>query len=361
MTSPVYLNGRFLGQSLTGVQRFSAEIALAIDRLMIAGDWPGTTLLTPRSARPDAPAPSFARIGTREVGRSSGHVWEQTDLPRAARGGTLVSLGNTAPALAGRQQVVVIHDAGVFDTPGSYSWRFRLWYRTLQHTLTRVGARIVTVSEFSRSRIVDRLGVDPARISVMYEGADHISRVTPDPATLERHRLQAGRYALVVGSRVAHKNLAALAQVSDALQQRGMVIAIVGGSNRDIFQESGPSGRFGRRLGRATDAELRALYEGAACLLFPSQYEGFGLPPVEAMACDCPVVAFRGGAVEEICGDAALYVDGSDAAGIVAAVESLLDTPDLFRLLIARGRARAASLTWEASARVLGGVVQTLC
>ena len=363
MNAPVYLNGRFLGQTVTGVQRFSAEIALAVDRLMIAGDWPPTTLLTPRSARSGGTtrAPAFSRIELRSVGRSNGHLWEQTDLPRAARGGTLVSLGNTAPALAGRQQVVVIHDAGVFDTPGSYSWRFRLWYRTLQHTLTRIGVRIVTVSEFSRSRIADRLGIDPSRISVMYEGADHISRVTPDPATLERHRLDSGRFALVVGSRVAHKNVAALRQVSDALARRGMVIAIVGASNREIFQDVGSSSGFGRQLGRATDAELRALYENAACLLFPSKYEGFGLPPVEAMACGCPVVAFHGGAVEEICGDAALYVDGRDTAGMVATVETLLDTPDLADRLIARGRERAACLTWEASARVLGGVVQTLC
>ena len=94
MTQPVFLNGRFLSQSVTGVQRFSGEIAAAIDRLMLCGEWPETTVLTPRplgSAGRD-PASSFRQLRVRDVGHRRGHLWEQTDLAKAARGGTLVSL-----------------------------------------------------------------------------------------------------------------------------------------------------------------------------------------------------------------------------------------------------------------------------
>jgi glycosyltransferase involved in cell wall biosynthesis len=352
----VYLNGRFLTQSLTGVQRFSAEVAAAVDRLAAAGQWPETVVLAPSSN--GNVAPGYQRLGMKEIGRTRGHLWEQTELPAASRGGVLVNLGNTAPIFAGRRQVVVIHDAGVFDTPESYSLRFRTWYKALQRGLVRTGACIVTVSEFSRSRIAARLGLDPARIAVMHEGADHILRVPPDRSVLDRHGLRPGRFALVVGSRAVHKNLTGLGQAAIALRRRGLVIAVAGGSNLDVFRDAAEA--CGRQLGRVNDAELRALYDSAACLLFPSRYEGFGLPPVEAMMCGCPVIASAGGAVQEICGDSALYFTPGGNQTIVAAVERLLDDTALAAALRQRGYARAAALNWEASARTLGSVIQDL-
>jgi glycosyltransferase involved in cell wall biosynthesis len=358
MMGPVFVNGRFLSQPVTGVQRFSAEIVGAIDALIGQGEWPETSLLTPHfdSERSSESRVASGRLRERFVGERHGHLWEQIDLPRAARGGVLVNLGNTAPLLAGRGQVVVIHDAGVFDTPSSYSWKFRLWYKSLQRALAKAGAQIATVSEFSRQRIAACLGIDPARITVIYEGADHILRTPADPQTLTRHNLCAGQFALVVGSRVAHKNLAGLTEVAQALQRRGMVIAVAGGGNKEVFQATGDA-LAARRLGRTTDAELRALYENAACLLFPSRYEGFGLPPVEAMACGCPVIASRGGAVEEVCGDSALYFDTEAPQSLTLAVERLLEEPGLAADLRARGLQRAGALSWVASARKLGDVV----
>ena len=123
------------------------------------------------------------------------------------------------------------------------------------------------------------------------------------------------------------------------------------------FQSLAEDGIPGRRLGRVNDAELRALYENAACLLFPSRYEGFGLPPVEAMACGCPVIAARGGAVEEICQDGALYFANGENS-ITDALEILLDDGDLAEALRQRGQARAAELSWDVSARALGAVVR---
>ena len=361
MTAPVYVNGRYLTQPVTGVQRFAAEIVRAIDSLVLSGEWPATTLLTPPM---DAAAPPLSdtaglTLPARPVGRRQGQMWEQIDLPRAARGGTLINLGNTAPLLSGSGQIIVIHDAGVFDTPYSYSWKFRLWYKGLQHALARMGTRIVTVSEFSRQRIAASLGIDPARIAVIYEGADHIKRIAADETVLARHGLTPGGYALVVGSRAAHKNLSALEGVVHALRKRGMVVAMTGGGNRAVFQDTADQAAF-CQLGRASDAELRTLYENAACLLFPSRYEGFGLPPVEAMICGCPVIATRGGAVEEICGEDALYFTMDDPASLVGAIERLLDEPGLRGDLSARGLLRAEKLSWLASARLLGDVTRRI-
>jgi glycosyltransferase involved in cell wall biosynthesis len=246
----------------------------------------------------------------------------------------------------------------VFDTPESYSLRFRTWYKALQHVLVRTGAQIATVSKFSRDRIVACLGLDPTRVVVMYEGADHILRVPGDSGTLQRHGLRPRQFALVVSNRVAHKNLAALHEAAALLERRGMVIAVAGTSNAEVYQGIRGPAFDERRLGRVSDAELRTLYENAACLLFPSRYEGFGLPPVEAMACGCPVLAAAGNAVEEICGDSALYFRNDREETIVDAVERLLDEPGLPDTLRRRGLARSAALSWDASARVLGDVVR---
>jgi glycosyltransferase involved in cell wall biosynthesis len=146
----------------------------------------------------------------------------------------------------------------------------------LQRGLVLVGAHIVTVSDFSRRRIVARLGLDPARIAVMYEGAEHILRVTADPTTLERHGLLPRKFGLMVSNRVAHKNLETLSEAAAVLERRGMVIAVAGGIDREVFRNIPGIGFAERRLGRVSDAEWRALYENAACLLFPLRYEGFG-------------------------------------------------------------------------------------
>ena len=184
MTGQVFVNGRFLSQPVTGVQRFSAEIVGAIDALMAQGEWPETSLLTPHleGGPPSKAVAASGCLRERPVGERRGHLWEQIDLPRAARGGVLVNLGNTAPLLAGRGQVVVIHDAGVFDTPSSYSWKFRLWYKGLQRALARAGAQIATVSEFSRQRIAACLDIDPALISVVDEGGGSHPPRTRRPA-----------------------------------------------------------------------------------------------------------------------------------------------------------------------------------
>ncbi len=327
------VNGRFLTQKVTGVQRFAREVTVALARRK------ALRVLVPPGT------PALEGVAMKIVGTRGGQAWEQLDLPRASRGALLLNLGNTAP-LRRRDQVVVIHDAGVFDTPESYSRAFRLWYRMLHRALPRLGARIVTVSEFSRGRLADRLGLDPSRIAVMPEGGEHVLRVPSDTAVLAKHDLSPRGYALAVGTRAAHKNLGALGDAAALLASRGMALAVAGAVEAGAF--SGAADAKGTRLlGRVSDAELRALYENALCLVFPSRYEGFGIPPLEAMWCGCPVLATRAGAVPEVCGDAALWFD---EAGSAAAVRRLLDESGLADTLRARGRDRAQLYSWDAAA-----------
>jgi glycosyltransferase involved in cell wall biosynthesis len=348
--SGIAINGRFLTQGMTGVQRFATEIVAAADALAVAGAWPVARLLHPAGAR-DAGLRAFA---SETVGTRSGQVWEQIDLPRALRGDVLVNLGNTAPLLAGARQAVVIHDAGAFDTPESYSFAFRSWYRLLQKRLARSGARILTVSEFSRGRIAATLGVEAASIGVLPEGGEHVLRVPADAGVLARHGLERARYALVVGNPAAHKNLAALSSAAEMLGQHGLVLAVAGAADPTVFRAGGGvAAEAARVLGRVSDAELRALYENALCLIFPSRYEGFGLPPLEAMVCGCPVVAAHAGAVPEVCDGAALWFDPDQPATLAEALSRLIEEEGLLDGLRQAGLERARHFTWEAAARAL--------
>jgi glycosyltransferase involved in cell wall biosynthesis len=348
--SGIAINGRFLTQGMTGVQRFATEITAAVDALAARGDWPAARVLHPPRARD----PALRALRAEAVGSRGGQAWEQIDLPRALRGDVLVNLGNTAPLLAGARQAVVIHDAGAFDTPESYSFAFRTWYRLLQRVLARRGARILTVSEFSRGRIAAALGVDAASIAVLPEGGEHILRSPADDAVLGKHGLEPARYALVVGNPAAHKNLAALTAAAEVLGRHGLTLAVAGAADPAVFRAGGGvAADAARVLGRVSDAELRALYENALCLVFPSRYEGFGLPPLEAMTCGCPVVAAHAGAVPEVCDTAALYFDPAQPATLAEAVDRLVTEDGLRDGLRAAGLARAAGFTWERAAREL--------
>ena len=338
------INGRFLAQPLSGVQRFATEITSALRRLA-----PDRVEVLGPSGASDATGP------VRIVGRRGGHLWEQLELPSHATAGTLINLGNTAP-LRLAQQIVVVHDAGVFSTPRAYSMRFRLWYKFVQRRLAHGGACVVTVSEFARQDIARCLGIPREKIAVISEGADHLDAIPADDRVLSR--LPPGRFVLVVGNLAEHKNLVALGTLAQQLAARGEILVVTGALAMGAFRPVGPGGlpQPACYVGRVTDAELKSLYLHAACLVFASRYEGFGLPAVEAMACGCPVVASRIPALQEVCAEAAVYVDPHHPGDIAAGVLGLLDAPALHTAMSSAARARATHFTWHRAATQLAAI-----
>lgn len=350
--TPVYVNGRFAAQRTTGVQRVAREVLLALDRLPAAEGW---TLLCPPSAEP----PSLRRVAVRRVGASGVplHAWEQAVLPWAARDGLLVNLAGGAPALA-RRQLAVIHDAAVFDHPGAYTPAFRAWYRMLFRRLARRGDALLTVSEFSRGRLSAALGVPPSRLGVLPLGADHLLDVSPDAGLLAAHGLREGGFVLAVGSANPTKNLAALVAAWGRIAHDGVTLVIAGGRNDRVFADDGHADPVGvLRLGAVDDATLATLYQHALALVFPSIYEGFGLPPLEAMGFGCPVLAAREASIPEVCGDAAAYLDGTDAGAIGRGLRRLLDDAPLRERLRRAGPAQAARHRWAGAAEALAARV----
>jgi glycosyltransferase involved in cell wall biosynthesis len=357
----VYVNGKFTAQATTGVQRVARCLLEAVDQRLaseVGGPAARWVLLCPPVGRP----PPLRRVETRVVGARHGslHLWEQWTLPRAARDGLLLNLTGSAPAWAG-QQICTLHDAAVFDRPEAYAPLFRGWYRWLFRRLARTAVAINTVSAFSRARLADRLGVPGKRINVIHNGGDHLLHVQASPGYLASVGLVGRRFVLAVGSENVTKNFGAVIEAMAELADDKVLLVIAGGRRGVVFAPAaGKTEASDRviRLGPVGDAELKALYGAAIALVFASSYEGFGLPPLEAMSCGCPVLASSATAVPEVCGDAALYVDPDSPPDIARRLGQMMADDGLRADLVVRGTARLRQFTWQAAAARLQAQLQ---
>lgn len=350
----IAINGRFLTQKLSGVQRYSRELVQAMDRLIQsepdrfgARRW---RLLVPAGA--DS-AYALTAITIETVGRSGGHLWEQRDLARAAAGSRLLNLGNSGPLLH-RDRLVIIHDAAVFRTPANFGRRYRLAHQAMSWALARTG-RIGTVSEFSRGELAQVLPVRRDDVLVVRNGSDHLSKHARDEAVLGRLGLEPGRYFLFVGNPAPNKNLAALIKAFAQADCPGAKLALAGSLDRSVFGGGGEMLEVpGLVIARGcTDAQIGALYAHAVAHVFPSLYEGFGIPPLEAMANQCPVIASDIPVVREVCGAMAHYFDPHDPGDLARAMREHWLAPRRSRAYAAAAAEHIAHFTWDASARTL--------
>jgi glycosyltransferase involved in cell wall biosynthesis len=211
----------------------------------------------------------------------------------------------------------------------------------------RKAARVLALSQTAARDISAALKLDPGRIRVVSPHPDPV--FTPADGAAERVRARFGleRYVLAVGDLGPRKNLTALGAAVGGLGDRDLALALVGKPGRGGERIAAGSG--GRWLGHVSDADLADLYRAAAVTAYPSLYEGFGLPVVEAMACGSPVVASDRGAIPEVAGDAAILVEPS-ARGIALGLRAALD-PEVAARLRAAGPPRAATYTQEGMGR----------
>lgn len=278
------INARFRQRPVTGVERFAMEVS---DRLAKSGDFQVTDI-----------SPSRSASGLK------GHLWEQLVLPRKMdRDSILFSPCNTGP-LAAKSQLAVIHDAAVWDCPDGFSPTFRKLYQELLPRLAQ-RAVIATVSQFSRKQLAPRLGLPEEKILVLGNAVS--SAFSPGENGESTSRPLS---LLCVGSMDPRKNINRLVNAWLALKSGGRLpdgacLKLVGGTNPKNFAA------FERVedssiewLGRVNDETLIRLYREAGAFIYPSYYEGFGLPPLEAMACGCPVLLSREASLPEVGGPA---------------------------------------------------------
>lgn len=355
------LNGKFLRASPTGVHRVAAELSAALAGLIAEGHEQARGLslsgVTPHDGLAQAKHLPFA---VDKLGPLTGVPWEQVTLPLRRRHGTLLNLCNLGPMLS-RDAVTMIHDVQVLLAPQSYNAAFRLWYRALQPVIARRNRHLLTVSDYSRGQIVKAGLCDADKVSVIHNGCDHILREVADPASFERHALGRGGYVVALANTQPHKNIGVLLKAFADPALAGIKLVLFGNADRAAFEQAGHAVPANAVFaGRISDGELRFLLEHALCLAFPSLTEGFGLPPLEAMALGCPTIVAPCGALPEVCSDAALYARPDSPAEWATAIGHLAGSKEARQRLAEAGRKHASGFTWRHSAIDLATVLSQI-
>ena len=331
-----------------GVERYAREVVQAIDAIFDTRPNVKVTVISPRLSQPP---PQWKNITLCQAGHLHGHAWEQLELPWLSRGRLLFCPGNSAPILSllSSQQVVYSTRSRLPYFPSAYSRAFRFWYGIVIPLALDRATAVITVSESERAAIRKRI---PSRRSADFmlfrTAAYHPGSIYFLPVELKSDQ----GYVLYVGSLSKRKNFPGMLQAACRLARKEINFVFVGGSAGGIADYSMKVPDDVRShftfAGQIDDTvNLIQYYRRAACFLFPSYYEASPLPPIEAMACGCPVIASNIPSLRERCGDAAVYCNPTDIEDIVAAVEQVMDDPGVRTSLQTLGRKHSAKYTWE--------------
>lgn len=345
----VYINGRFLSQRLTGIQRFAYEICCALQQIGVE-----YTILAPADIRGDY---DLKDLSVEVIGGKGSHYWEQVSLPlymhRHHNGQLLVSLSGLSPLLYSNN-ILTIHDVSYLLRPRSYSWAYCLYYQIMTPLVAKRAKKIMTVSAFSKRELVDRLGLEAEKIGVVYN-AVRPTDILPKSET--------ERYLLAVGSLVPRKNIKRLLEAYCSIEQPDYDLYIVGGMHA-IYANAELSAYADRKgvrfLGYVSGEELTRLYRNATAYTNPSLYEGFGIPLVEAMTQECPLVVSDIPAFHEVCGDAALYYNPLSVDDIREKINHIMQDAPMRRQLANEGTKQASRFSWKQSAMEIKKIIEEL-
>jgi glycosyltransferase involved in cell wall biosynthesis len=348
----IYINGRFLSQRTTGVQRYATELILALDRILSAEQAlcsiNSLTILVPKGVENSL---NLKFIKVKSVGFFSGYLWEQLELPYHSKGSFLLNFCNMAP-LFKRRSIVTICDVSVFSSPRGYSRAFLLWYRLALPIIGRMANSIITISDFSKAEIIKFLNIPEDKIKRIYLGVNVADGVLKPPCDSFLARVATKfkdePFLLTVGSLNPNKNIKVLLDSIGHLRDLNLKVAVVGGGNAKIFGGGNficsDSVEF---FGYVSESELQWLYANATLFVFPSLYEGFGLPPLEAMIYGCPVIASSAASLPEVCGNAAIYLDPFNILDIASKIRTLYMDAEMQADYRERGFERVKNFTWD--------------
>lgn len=338
----IVVNARSLGAPLTGVQRYTRELL---------SRWNGhTDQITPRTP----------------LSGIRGHAWEQSVLPRKLASKLLFSPSNSGP-LEVRNQVVTIHDMVYFDHPETLNRNFVAWYRFMLPRLARRVRRVITVSSFVKRRIVEQVEIPSEKIVVIPNGVS--SRFSPKAvsgrdAAIAQMGIPSTHYILALGSIEPRKNLSRLLRAWEGIQSSlpdDLWLVVAGARGNSGIFKTVDAGKLPPRVfltGHVSDETLPSLVAGAVAMAYPSLYEGFGLPALEAMASGVPVLAGDCPAIREVVDGAGIFVDPMDEASIADGLLRLVNDDAVRNTLRTKGLERATQFSWDVTAQRTWDVLQ---
>lgn len=281
----IIINGRFLLHRITGVERYAREVLLELDKIISAGE---LELAIPPETQD---IPEYKNIVITKVGKLKNRLWEHISFPVYVWKKKALSLNLCNVAPFSSPGIVCIHDMKIKAHPEYFSKKFLLWYNLLFYNAIKRAKKIITVSEFSKKEIIKYYHVSSEKIVVIPNAWQHYERVKYDEKTLEKNNLDKYSYFFAMGSIEPNKNFKWIAETAKNMPNQ--LFAIAGSINEKVFID-GLSFKLPsniKLLGYISDEEAKTLMRDCKAFLFPSYYEGFGIPPLEAMSAGCNNIA----------------------------------------------------------------------
>lgn len=342
------VNGRFLMQKPTGVHRYAFEICNQLYKLGI-----DFYVAIPKNINPDYKY-SFRTV---ECGSLNGHLWEQISLPRYLKkqgNPLLVSFSGCGPLIYDNQ-IITIHDVSHERHPEWFAKSYWRYYGFMMPRIARKAHAIITVSEYSKKEIIDVFRLPEEKIFVINCSIPdyHLSRAENELSIKDK-------YILSVSSFDPRKNFRRLIEAFNNIEDKTIKLYIIG-MQFQAFNTPDLKDLQNENIvmpGYVDDNRLNELYRNALFSIYPSIYEGFGIPPLESMVCGCPVIASKIEAIEEICESAVLYIDPYDISDITDKINLLASDADLRDNLKQKGYQQVKKYSWEKSAKKVIEVVK---
>lgn len=300
----IIVNGRFLTHRITGVERYAREIMRELDRLIGPGE---IEIAVPPET---VDIPNYRNIRIKKTGRFKNRLWEHISFPAYVRKkkGVSLNLCNVSPLSS--PGIVCIHDVKIKARPQDFSKSFLLWYSLLFRNETRRAKRIITVSEFSKKEIIKYYHVAMNRVMVVPNAWQHYERIEYDETALCKYGLNKGQYYFSICSLEPNKNFKWIAEAARNTPDNSFVVA--GSINKKVFADGlgfkCPDNM--KLLGYISDEEAKTLMRDSKAFLFPTFYEGFGIPPLEAKSAGCKnVIVSDTEVMHEVFGEDVNYIN----------------------------------------------------
>ncbi|MDN2622303.1 glycosyltransferase family 4 protein [Klebsiella quasipneumoniae] len=347
----IYINGRFLEQKLTGVQRFAKEISIHLSSIR-----EDVIVLVSNLNNIDDNT-IFERLKVEELRGGSGHFWEQITLPKflISKGKPLlINLTSTAPVFY-KNKISTHHDITYIRYPQSFSLSFRMLYKILIPKILLSSKAVITVSEFSKNEICEYYKLNENKVDVIYNA---VSTVFLNSTS---EKMTSRPYLLAVSSPNYHKNFEGLIEAFSGLEI-DIDLKIIGSLSSSFNKieydiKNDPRVMF---MGRVNDSELANLYKNAFCFVFPSFYEGFGIPPLEAQAQGCPVISSNAASMPEVLGNSVIYFNPNDIEDIRQKLLDIFVNKEGRKRLIELGYKNIERYSWANSAEKLNDIINEI-
>lgn len=339
------VNGRYLTQKATGVHRYAFEICNRLHEMGV-----DFHVAVPQEINPDYKF-SFKTV---KCGSLKTHLWEQLSLPRYLRkigNPLLISFTGCGP-LNYKNQIMTIHDLSHERYPEWFSKNYFRYYHYMMPRISRKAHAILTVSEFSKSEIVDIFHLDPSKIHVVHSNVPFHNK--PSKEEILNYKPDTDeRYIIAVSSMDPRKNFIRLAEAFKQIEDKNIKLYIIG-MRFKAFNTPDLQKINGENIimpGFIDDEALQKMYQNALLSVYPSLYEGFGLPPLESMTFGCPAINADIPALREVSGNAALYADPYNINDIAEKINILAKDSNLRQELRLKGLEQVKEYSWDKSAK----------